>query len=58
MATSVKAISSRDNPLLVRLRKLAHDPTAYRKLAQLWIEGDHLCSALVQRGGRPAQAVK
>lgn len=57
MATSVKAISSRDNPLLVRLRKLAHDPTAHRKLAQLWIEGDHLCSALVQRGGRPAQAV-
>jgi TrmH family RNA methyltransferase len=57
VAASVKAISSRDNPLLVRLRKLAHDPAAYRKLGQLWIEGDHLCSALLQRGGRPAQAV-
>jgi TrmH family RNA methyltransferase len=53
----VKAISSRDNPLLVRLRKLASDPAGYRKLGQLWIEGDHLCSALLQRGGRPAQAV-
>lgn len=53
----VKSISSRDNPLLVRLRKLAGDPAAYRKLGQLWIEGDHLCSALLQRGGRPAQAV-
>jgi TrmH family RNA methyltransferase len=53
----VKAISSRDNPLLVRLRKLSNDPAAYRKLGQLWIEGDHLCSALLARGGRPAQAV-
>lgn len=53
----VKSISSRDNPLLVRLRKLASDPAGYRKLGQLWIEGDHLCSALLQRGGQPAQAV-
>jgi TrmH family RNA methyltransferase len=50
-------ISSRDNPLLVRLRKLAQDATAYRKLGQVWLEGDHLCSALVQRGGSAAQAV-
>lgn len=57
MAAPVKAIGSRDNPLLVRLRKLAADPAAYRKLGQLWIEGDHLCSALLQRGGRPVQAV-
>jgi TrmH family RNA methyltransferase len=52
-----KAITSRDNALLVRLRKLVADPSAYRKLGQLWIEGDHLCSALLQRGCRPAQAV-
>jgi len=50
-------ITSRDNPLLVRLRKLAQDGTAYRKLAQVWLEGDHLCSALVQRGGLVAQAL-
>jgi len=56
MAT-VKPISSRDNPLLVKLRKLAADPAAYRKLGEVWIEGDHLCSAYVQRGGVPAQAV-
>ncbi|HJV60013.1 MAG TPA: RNA methyltransferase [Albitalea sp.] len=53
----VKAISSRDNPLLARLRKLAADPGAYRKLGEVWIEGDHLCSAFVQRGGTAAQAV-
>lgn len=55
--SKVKAISSRDNPLLVRLRKLAADPGAYRKLGEVWIEGDHLCSALVSRGGRPTHAV-
>ncbi len=53
----VKAIASRDNPLIVRLRKLAADPAAYRKLGEVWIEGEHLCAAFVQRGGRAAQAV-
>lgn len=53
----VKIISSRDNPLLVRLRKLGADPAGYRKLGQVWIEGEHLCSAFVQRGGVPSQAV-
>jgi RNA methyltransferase, TrmH family len=54
---TVKAIASRDNPLLVRLRKLASDPVAYRKLGEVWIEGEHLCSAFVQRGGVVPQAL-
>jgi TrmH family RNA methyltransferase len=54
---SVKAISSRDNPLLVRLRKLGRDPGAYRKQGELWIEGDHLCRAFLKRGGVPLQAL-
>lgn len=53
----VKSISSRDNPLLVRLRKLGRDPVAYRKHGELWIEGDHLCRAFLQRGGVPLQAL-
>ena len=53
----VKAITSRDNALLVRLRKLAHDPVGYRKAGQVWLEGEHLCQAFVQRGGTVAQAV-
>ncbi|HMC17483.1 MAG TPA: RNA methyltransferase [Albitalea sp.] len=57
MATAVKPISSRDNPLLIKLRKLSADPGAYRKLGELMIEGEHLCAAFVQRGGVPAQAV-
>jgi len=54
---SVKSISSRDNPLLVRLRKLGRDPVAYRKYGELWIEGDHLCRAFLQRGDVPLHAV-
>lgn len=50
-------VSSRDNPLLVRVRKLGADPGAYRKLGELWLEGDHLCAAFAQRGGRALQAV-
>ena len=52
-----QAIVSRDNPLIKRLRLLAHDSTAYRKQGQLWLEGEHLCAALLSRGGRPALAV-
>jgi TrmH family RNA methyltransferase len=53
----VKVISSRDNPLWVRLRKLNADPTAYRKLGVVWVEGEHLCSACAQRGLAVALAV-
>jgi TrmH family RNA methyltransferase len=55
--TEPQHISSRDNALLVKLRKLAHDPGAYRKLGQIWIEGEHLCDALRRRGLKPIQAV-
>ena len=42
---------------MVRLRKLAQDGTAYRKLGEIWLEGEHLCSAYRLRGGPVAQAV-
>ncbi len=50
-------VTSKDNPLLQRLRKQARDPAAYRKAGELWLEGEHLCSALLQRGQRPVQAL-
>jgi len=56
-ASTVVDISARDNPLLQRLRKLLRDPAGYRKAGELWLEGEHLCDALRQRGQRPAQAV-
>lgn len=55
--TAPPLITSRDNPLLVKLRKLAQDPAAYRKLGLLWLEGDHLARALQARGGRAQQAL-
>jgi RNA methyltransferase, TrmH family len=57
MASVVKPITSRDNPLLVKLRKLGGDPAAYRKLGEVWIEGEHLCTAFAHRGGVPHHAV-
>jgi len=57
MSQAPLAISSRDNPLLQRLRKLVRDAGAYRNSAEVWLEGEHLCSALRARGQRPAQAL-
>jgi TrmH family RNA methyltransferase len=50
MSLAPRRISARDNPWLVRLRKLAQHPTAYRKLGQVWVEGEHLCAAAMRRG--------
>ena len=52
-----QSITSRDNPLLQRLRKLQRDGGSYRESGQAWLEGEHLCSALRARGLKPAQAV-
>jgi TrmH family RNA methyltransferase len=52
-----KHISSRHNALLLKVRKLASDPGAYRRVGEVWLEGDHLCQAFLDRGGRPLQAL-
>lgn len=46
----MKEITSRDNPLLQRLRKLLQAPGGYRRAGQVWVEGDHLCRAALARG--------
>lgn len=55
--TSPLHITSRDNPLLKRLRQLVQHSTAYRKQGQVWLEGDHLCRAALARGWAPLVAV-
>jgi TrmH family RNA methyltransferase len=50
-------VTSRDNPALVRLRKLTADAGGYRKTGSVWIEGDHLLRAALQRGWQPALVV-
>ena len=52
-----RRISSRDNAMLQRIRKLLATPTAYRKLGQVWVEGEHLCAAAVSRGWPVALAL-
>jgi TrmH family RNA methyltransferase len=57
MTSNVSVISARDNPLLVRLRRLQRSGTAYRRAGELWLEGEHLCSAFRAHGRLPLQAV-
>jgi TrmH family RNA methyltransferase len=57
LAALPEFISSRDNPLLKALRRLARDSSAYRKQGRVWVEGDHLCGAALSRGIRPTVAV-
>ncbi|MBV8619025.1 MAG: RNA methyltransferase [Curvibacter sp.] len=54
---SIQQITSRENPLVKDLRRLSQDSTAYRKQGRVWLEGDHLCRAALQRGLRPRLAV-
>ena len=56
-ASAVTHITSRDNPLLKALHRLANNATAYRKQGRVWLEGDHLCRAALKRGKKPAFAV-
>lgn len=55
--SEVVTITSRDNPLLVRVRKLLRSPGGYRKLGWIWLEGEHLCLALRARGLAAGQAL-
>ncbi|HSB23879.1 MAG TPA: RNA methyltransferase [Burkholderiaceae bacterium] len=50
IAPRVVRIASRDNPLLTRVRRLNATPDAYRTLGVVWLEGDHLVRAALDRG--------
>ena len=54
----IQTISSRENPLLAQVRRLIRQPDAYRKHSELWLEGEHLGRAFVDRhGGSGVRAV-
>lgn len=57
MSEAPAFVRSRENPLLARVARLARDARAYRRLGQVWLEGEHLCTACVARGPPVAQAV-
>lgn len=54
---NTETITSRDNPLFKRLRTLAQETSTYRKLGQVWLEGDHLCRAMRARNLQPELVV-
>jgi RNA methyltransferase, TrmH family len=57
MSDEPRVVTSRANPLVARLRKLAADAGAYRRAGEIWLEGEHLCEALRARGRPARQAV-
>jgi TrmH family RNA methyltransferase len=57
MPTTPLVIQSRDNPLLMKVRKLNRHSSGYRQSHQVWLEGDHLCRALHERGHQAQQAI-
>lgn len=57
MSAEPTRVSSRDNPLVKELRLLANDSTSYRKLGRVWLEGDHLCRAALDKGQQPVLGV-
>ncbi|RYF40361.1 MAG: RNA methyltransferase, partial [Comamonadaceae bacterium] len=57
MTAPLIPIRSRDNVFVKDLRRLAQDSTAYRKQGRVWLEGDHLCRAALDRGQMPSIAV-
>ena len=52
-----KTVTSKDNPWFKQLRQLTSDNTAYRLQQRVWLEGDHLCQAALDRGHRLAEVV-
>ena len=40
-------ISSKENPFVKQLRLLTSENMKYRKMGKVWIEGEHLCHALM-----------
>jgi len=54
---AVTHITSRENAWVKNLKRLSQESTAYRKQGQVWLEGDHLCRAVLTRGQQPVFAV-
>lgn len=52
-----ETLTSRDNPWVKQCRSLAQDSSAYRQVGEVWLEGDHLCRALLTRGRQPSVVV-
>lgn len=52
------ALSSRDNPIFKRLKKLAESARARREAQMTLLDGEHLLTAYLQAGGQPHTLVR
>src|SRR5512143_109630 len=52
------AISSRDNPIFRRLKKLAESARARREAKMTLLDGEHLLAAYLDAGGQPHTLVR
>ena len=52
------AISSRDNPIFKRLKKLAESARARREARMTLLDGEHLLTAYLEAGGQPHTLVR
>ena len=57
MLASPLRITSKDNAVLKALRRLSQDSTQYRQTQTFWIEGEHLCRAVLDKGVKVKRAV-
>lgn len=57
MTPPVRHLSSRAHALVKKLHRLANEAGAYRRLGEVWLEGDHLCRAWLDRGHAPGMVV-
>lgn len=57
MVERVWSVTSRGNPLLVKVRKLIADAAFARREGLCWIEGEHLCRAALDAGWVPLHAL-
>src|SRR4030065_1023669 len=53
-----KPISSRDNPLFKRLKKLSESARARRETQMTLLDGEHLLAAYLDAGGQPHTLVR
>ena len=46
----MEIVQSRDNPLIKRIRGIVSEVRAYKSSNELWLEGEHLCTAAFDKG--------
>ncbi|MGL4668644.1 MAG: TrmH family RNA methyltransferase [Saezia sp.] len=49
----IKEVTSRQNPLVKEIYQLSRSHGAYQQAGKIWLEGEHLCQAYLEKNGAP-----